>query len=500
MRTRSLARITLASMAVLLAAAPGCGNAAAPECTLDADCDDGDACTLDACDLDMCSNVRDDTIPGCTCASIADCDDGDVCTVDACGASGCTHARSSDPSCECSSAADCLDLACAVASCEGGVCTYSPIAGCCAQDADCDDADDCTADTCDTGSCSHAPIASCGTPTLRSFTVTDAPEGIALVGVGGAPFPTPFLGLAPDAAHVLVVGSGAGVSDVNLVTGTVSELFSPFGGYGLECYRDATGDYCAVPGPTGNYRLSTGLTATESNGNTTDAVAGARDAAGLSTQLLLVQAGSVRSEPLGGGAPREIAASSFPSSTLPGDATSAAFLTPDLVIVLFENGELWTGTLVDFGTSGAPSTRIGDLGGSTASMRYLSCAARAASGALVCVAANFGESTGHVILVDAANAVTLGPTFDTGAGPVELDAIASVTAPGTTLIASAGFTDGVLRVHAFDGASVTLERSQSFSECTGPGHVRFADEDTLAVSCNGTNNLLVVPRTAIATP
>ena len=68
-------------------------------CSVNADCDDGNACTDDVCSGGTCSNTP------------IDCDDGDACTTD---------------------------------SCSGGVCSNDPIS--------CDDGDACTTDTCDPGS------------------------------------------------------------------------------------------------------------------------------------------------------------------------------------------------------------------------------------------------------------------------------------------------------------------------------------------------------------
>jgi hypothetical protein len=70
-------------------------------CTADADCDDGDSCTMDQCISGTCqrtpiagcgtASTTTTTLPGCTTA--ADCDDGDRCTEDGCAADHtCTHA------------------------------------------------------------------------------------------------------------------------------------------------------------------------------------------------------------------------------------------------------------------------------------------------------------------------------------------------------------------------------------------------------------------------
>jgi hypothetical protein len=58
-----------------------------PCCETEADCDDGDACTLDLCTTDDCLALP---VPGC-CNGDADCDDGDPCTADSCAGHACLH-------------------------------------------------------------------------------------------------------------------------------------------------------------------------------------------------------------------------------------------------------------------------------------------------------------------------------------------------------------------------------------------------------------------------
>jgi len=96
--------------------------AAALVCSADAQCDDGDACTVDACDRGACTH------------SPLPCDDGDACTEDACHSGACTH---SPVVCD-----------------DGNVCdgaeTCDPSTGCRAgTPLVCDDGDACTVDTCD---------------------------------------------------------------------------------------------------------------------------------------------------------------------------------------------------------------------------------------------------------------------------------------------------------------------------------------------------------------
>jgi hypothetical protein len=86
------------------------GPSCSTGCTIDADCDDGDACNgSETCVGNACQ-------PG----TPLSCDDSNACTTD---------------------------------SCAGGVCYHDPLF--------CDDADSCTADSCDNGACVNDPIAGC---------------------------------------------------------------------------------------------------------------------------------------------------------------------------------------------------------------------------------------------------------------------------------------------------------------------------------------------------
>jgi hypothetical protein len=59
------------------------------DCSTDADCADGNACSRDYCNVGVgfCQNYA---IAGC-CTSAASCDDGNACTADACTSNACTH-------------------------------------------------------------------------------------------------------------------------------------------------------------------------------------------------------------------------------------------------------------------------------------------------------------------------------------------------------------------------------------------------------------------------
>ncbi len=90
-------------------------------CLIDADCDDGNPCTLDTCPTpnSVCSHTP---VAGC-CLLSAECNDGNVCTEDVCTVDHtCQHTDE-----------------------------------CCAAAEDCDNGDPCTVDSCINGMCEHAP-------------------------------------------------------------------------------------------------------------------------------------------------------------------------------------------------------------------------------------------------------------------------------------------------------------------------------------------------------
>jgi subtilisin family serine protease len=125
------------------------------ECTVNADCNDGDVCTTDTCE-------------GCTCVHRAiSCDDGDPCTADTCDShTGCQHVVVPDDTpCPdtnlCNGTETCQAGTCtpgtALVCDDGSLCTADtcePATGCVFLDA-CDDRNPCTTDTCD-------PLAGCG--------------------------------------------------------------------------------------------------------------------------------------------------------------------------------------------------------------------------------------------------------------------------------------------------------------------------------------------------
>ena len=139
------------------------GGTTAPECTTDAACDDGDACTQDRCDEGVCAHLA--------AADGAACDDGDLCTQsDTCQAGACVGAS---------------PVVCVAAdSCRtAGVC--DPATGLCdsplvADGTPCDDGDRCTQrDTCQAGVCTGADPMSCEAgDQCRAASVCDPSTGL----------------------------------------------------------------------------------------------------------------------------------------------------------------------------------------------------------------------------------------------------------------------------------------------------------------------------------
>ena len=130
-------------------------------CSVDADCDDGEACTVDRCDLeagactheaktceaaDACHEAACEPATGACVDTPKGCDDANPCTDDTCDpATGeCLH-----PAVGCDDA-----NACTIDGCDkdSGQCTHTA--------SDCDDGDACTDDACDplTGDCGHQAV------------------------------------------------------------------------------------------------------------------------------------------------------------------------------------------------------------------------------------------------------------------------------------------------------------------------------------------------------
>jgi Chlamydia polymorphic membrane protein (Chlamydia_PMP) repeat len=108
-------------------------------CTLNVQCDDGDAATSDSCVAGACVNE----IPPSVCLGPSDCDDdGDPCTTATCIDGVCQIANNTDP-CDDGNACTTSDT------CSSGVCAGVAI--------DCDDNNSCTTDSCSSGACQNVP-------------------------------------------------------------------------------------------------------------------------------------------------------------------------------------------------------------------------------------------------------------------------------------------------------------------------------------------------------
>ncbi len=169
--------------------AAGCG--AAPECLVDADCDDGNVCTVDACGGGVCTNLEITCNDGSACTSDScnpvsgcafmpiNCNDGNVCTWDSChSASGCVHTPNI-----CYDGNICTSDACDPASgctfkpdsCQDdNACTWDvcdPLTGCVSTPVNCDDGDSCTTDSC------HAEIGCVNKPVFCGLDDGCCPPG-----------------------------------------------------------------------------------------------------------------------------------------------------------------------------------------------------------------------------------------------------------------------------------------------------------------------------------
>ena len=146
-----------------------------PLCTLAAECDDSDACTVDSCAAGRCGHVATQCPSGqacnpgtgaCACVAGA-CDDGNACTVDACDpVIGCGHqAVACDDADACTADACAPNTGCthATIGCDdSNACTTdacAPSIGCTHAAIGCDDSDACTTDACAPArGCTHAAI------------------------------------------------------------------------------------------------------------------------------------------------------------------------------------------------------------------------------------------------------------------------------------------------------------------------------------------------------
>ena len=131
---------------------------------------DTDPCLVQQCNLGQCVTLQD--IPNC-CHNDSECNDGNACTEDLCLSNTCRHykpgpglcSRDSDCTfnqicndsciCEntlpgsCYSHEDCDDgSACTIDFCQGNVCTYTPVVGCCLNDSMCHTNNPCVIPTC----------------------------------------------------------------------------------------------------------------------------------------------------------------------------------------------------------------------------------------------------------------------------------------------------------------------------------------------------------------
>ncbi|MFN2377266.1 MAG: VWA domain-containing protein, partial [Candidatus Binatia bacterium] len=167
-------------------------NCVNDHCELDAECDDGNACTQDTC-------RQTDTVKACDYTPLT-CDDGDICTIDYCSDTeiGCQHRPRLAGYCD-------DGLSCTLDTCV-------PFAGCRHTPLPCDDGQSCTTDVCDpdTGRCVHGD-ATCPdgtTSLLGACWVRSQTSGGPSAGAGeGCDAACDRVGLGYDEATRAVAGS-----------------------------------------------------------------------------------------------------------------------------------------------------------------------------------------------------------------------------------------------------------------------------------------------------
>jgi hypothetical protein len=132
-------------------------------CDDDEECDDGIGCTIDSCKSGKCFHTKESNL---CCVTDGDCEDFDVCTLDVCVRNGCAHVfMASDTVCKCQDVLDCNDgLACTSDWCKEGACYYTPAPDtgfCCAGAAECDDGNPTTLDACEYKTCESVAPTTC---------------------------------------------------------------------------------------------------------------------------------------------------------------------------------------------------------------------------------------------------------------------------------------------------------------------------------------------------
>jgi len=125
------------------------------DCTVDAQCDDGNDCTDDTCDAGFCTNVNDDTNA---------CTDGNDCTDDACNAGVCESVN--DDTNACTDGNDCTADTCSAGAC---ISTNEPVGTPCNDGLFCTETDTCdgagtcvgTGNPCPRGEICSEPMDTC---------------------------------------------------------------------------------------------------------------------------------------------------------------------------------------------------------------------------------------------------------------------------------------------------------------------------------------------------
>ena len=148
-----------------------CSHITLAPCFLDEHCAVPDPCITAKCVDNKCDMTA---VPGC-CTVDGQCEDGQALTFNLCIDNVCRTSLTASPA-VCASVEECKDNTdCTVEECVSGLCfvTVDDGAGCCFSDEECDDFDPCTADSCSALACKHEPVQETVAHVIWSFDTSE---------------------------------------------------------------------------------------------------------------------------------------------------------------------------------------------------------------------------------------------------------------------------------------------------------------------------------------
>ncbi len=333
----------------------------------------------------------------------------------------------------------------------------------------------------------------------RTYPTIGSPEGACTFQIPSSTFAP---GGLSNGYYVAVAGGEGGLDIVSLDSGArITDGFA-LPAYGVACHRDVAGDRGAnafqMWGRAGSFSVGwiasppgTGGVFTDRSGNVTDYVVADHDLDGVPERIAIVQnAPAVIYVRPTGGAPYTLAPTGSP--------VSAAFASDGQLFVVTEDGGAFFGGAAGSGGGGpAPLARTSLA---YVAPRLLRCRENSSAGN-VCVLADYGADTIHVLEITPAGAVETAMAR-VGDGPIE----ATLLEDGDgLLIASTGANDDSLHLFRYAPGTDLLTRigaPATLAGCDQPNHANFAASPSdLVVSCFGSGVLMRLdPFTAVGAP